>query len=136
MDPVSEGFHELTTEECYRLLATTHLGRLALSHRAMPVVLPVSAVLHGHRIVIQTTAGSILEAATGCPVVAFEADDIEPRTCAGWSVVVTGHMRVVTDPVTRLMYENSPSFPTITSQQRHFLTVTPGLVSGRRRVQT
>jgi hypothetical protein len=134
MDPGSDGVHELTMEECYRLLATAQLGRLALSHRALPVVLPVSFLLHERTIVIQTTAGSVLDAAREVPVVAFETDDIDPRTYAGWSVVVTGLMRVVTNAKARSMFECSPAFPRITSEPRHFLTVTPRLVSGRRRL--
>jgi nitroimidazol reductase NimA-like FMN-containing flavoprotein (pyridoxamine 5'-phosphate oxidase superfamily) len=133
MDPGTDGVCELTTEECYRLLATAQLGRLALSHKALPVVLPVSSMLHDRRIVIQTTGGPVLQAARAAPVVAFEADDIEPRTYAGWSVVVTGQMRVVTDSSARRTYENSLAFPTITSQRRHFLTITPRLVTGLRR---
>jgi uncharacterized protein len=134
MDPGSDGVRALTTEECYRLLATARLGRLALSHKALPFVLPVSSLLHERRIVIQTTGGPILEAARSAPVVAFEADDIEPCTYAGWSVVVTGQMRVVTDSFARRTYENSLAFPRITAEHRHFLTVTPRLVTGLRRL--
>jgi nitroimidazol reductase NimA-like FMN-containing flavoprotein (pyridoxamine 5'-phosphate oxidase superfamily) len=134
MDPGSDGVRALTTEECYRLLATAQLGRLALSHKALPFVLPVSSLLHDRRIVIQTTGGPILQAARFAPVVAFEADDIEPCTYSGWSVVVTGQMRVVTDSAARRTYENSLGFPTITNKHRHFLTVTPRLVTGLQRL--
>jgi uncharacterized protein len=134
MDPGSDGVRALTTEECYRLLATARLGRLALSHKALPFVLPVSSLLQDRRIVIQTTGGPVLEAARSAPVVAFQADDIEPCSYAGWSVVVTGQMRVVTDSAARRTYENSRAFPTITAQHRHFLTVTPRLVTGLRRL--
>jgi nitroimidazol reductase NimA-like FMN-containing flavoprotein (pyridoxamine 5'-phosphate oxidase superfamily) len=133
MDPGSDGVRALTVEECYRLLATAKLGRLALSHKALPVVLPVSSLLHDRRIVIQTTGGPILEAARAAPVVAFETDDIEPCTYAGWSVVVTGQMRVVTDSAARRTYESKLAFPSITTEQRHFLTVTPRLVTGLQR---
>jgi hypothetical protein len=60
----------------------------------------------------------------------------EPCTYAGWSVVVTGQMRVVTDSAARRIYENSLAFPTITSKHRQFLTVTPRLVTGLRRLPT
>jgi uncharacterized protein len=133
MDPGSDGVRALTTEECYRLLATAQLGRLALSHQALPIVLPVSSRLHDRRIVIQTTGGPILQAALAAPVVAFEADDIEPCTYAGWSVLVTGQMRVVTDPCARRTYANSLAFPAIPTRHRHFLTVTPRLVTGLHR---
>jgi hypothetical protein len=60
----------------------------------------------------------------------------EPCTYAGWSVVVTGQMRVVTDSAARRIYENSLASPTITSKHRQFLTVTPRLVTGLRRLPT
>jgi hypothetical protein len=66
-------------------------------------------------------------------VVAFEADEIEPCTYAGWSVVVTGQLRVVTDSSARRTYQNCLGFPTITTRHRQFLTVTPRLVTGLHR---
>jgi uncharacterized protein len=134
MDPGSDGVRELTTQECYQLLATARLGRLALSHRALPVVLPVSSRLHDRRIVIQITGEPILGAARKAPVVAFQTDEIEPSTYAGWSVVVTGHLRLVADAAEHALYASNLGFPRINSPHRHFVTVTPRLVSGQRRL--
>jgi uncharacterized protein len=134
MDPGSDGNCALSTEECFRLLATTQLGRLALSHQALPTVLPVSSILDRRRIIIQATPGSALAAARRGSVVAFEADDIDPRTYLGWTVVVTGHLHEVTDPTALMMYAMNPVFPRINAQKRHFLSVTPRLVSGTRRL--
>ena len=50
------------------------------------------------RIVFRTGHGTKLDAATRNSVVAFEVDDIDPMSHAGWSVMVTGEAREVTDP--------------------------------------
>ena len=65
--------------ECYRLLGSVRVGRVVMTRRALPVVLPVTLALDGHHIVIATAAGSALDTASEQgTVVAFEADDLDP----------------------------------------------------------
>ena len=83
----------LGREECLELLSMASMGRVALSANALPTVLPVSFRLIGDRIVFRTgRTGSTPH------VVAFQVDDIDPKSHAGWSVVVTGVAHEVTDP--------------------------------------
>ena len=63
------------------------------------MVLPVNFRFDGAQVLFRTAAGTKLDAATDHAVVAFEADEIDPATETGWSVVVTGMAREVTDPV-------------------------------------
>jgi len=107
MDVDRNGLEVLGREECLRLLAEATVGRVALSHRALPMVLPVNFRLDGERILVGTGTGSKLDAAISDAVVAFEVDDIEPAARSGWSVVVTGMARVLDDPaeVARLQDE-------------------------------
>jgi hypothetical protein len=91
------GLEVLDRDECLRLLGTCTLGRVGLSSGALPMVLPVNFRLVGDRIVFRTSAGTKLDAATRNAVVAFEVDDIDPIYHSGWSVVVTGVARDVTD---------------------------------------
>lgn len=92
------GLEVLDREECLRLLARATLGRIAVSSRALPTVLPVNFCLVGQCIVIRTGEGSKLDAATRNEVVAFEVDDFDSMYHSGWSVVATGVAREVTDP--------------------------------------
>lgn len=98
MEVDRNGLEVLDRDECLRLLATATLGRMGLSSGALPVVLPVNFRLDGERILVRTGRGSKLDAATRNAVVAFEADDFDPVYHSGWSVVVTGVAREVTDP--------------------------------------
>lgn len=88
----------LGVDECWKLLRSSELGRVAVTIDAMPVVLPVFFAVVEDAIVFRTAPGTKLEAATTEAVVAFEADDFDPVTREGWSVVVQGVAREVTDP--------------------------------------
>jgi nitroimidazol reductase NimA-like FMN-containing flavoprotein (pyridoxamine 5'-phosphate oxidase superfamily) len=92
------GLEILDRTECLRLLGTAALGRIGITVGALPVVLPVNFRLVGERIVLRAAPGTKLDAATRHAVVAFEVDDIDPFSHLGWSVVVTGMARCVTDP--------------------------------------
>ena len=87
------GLEILDRGECLRLLETARIGRIGITAGALPVVLPVRFQLQGDRIVFVAAIGSTLDGATRNAVVAFEADDVEPQSCAGWSVTGTGLAR-------------------------------------------
>ncbi|MFD8259756.1 pyridoxamine 5'-phosphate oxidase family protein [Streptomyces griseoluteus] len=94
---------DLGHAEALRLLGSVSLGRIVFTRQALPTVRPVDHVLDDGDIVIRTPEGAALTShaqeveSTGV-VVAYEADAIDPDTHLGWSVVVTGYARLVTDP--------------------------------------
>jgi hypothetical protein len=85
-----DGMEVLGREECLELLRAVPIGRLAVTCGALPVVLPISFRLAGEQIFFQVVRGSSLDMATRDAVVAFEADDVDRTTLAGWSVLVVG----------------------------------------------
>ncbi|MET8949038.1 pyridoxamine 5'-phosphate oxidase family protein [Streptomyces sp. NPDC004542] len=94
---------DLDRAEALRLLGSVSLGRIVFTRQALPTVRPVNHVLDGGDIVIRTHDESGLTCQAGPAdrtgvVVAYEADVIDPDTHLGWSVVVTGYARPVTDP--------------------------------------
>jgi hypothetical protein len=85
------GLRVLTRAECLNLLGTVSVGRVALSHRALPMILPVHFRLDDDdRILIRTTVGTTLARATDEAVVAFEAEGPPGAIDPSWSVVVHG----------------------------------------------
>ncbi|MGW4566632.1 pyridoxamine 5'-phosphate oxidase family protein [Streptomyces sp. NPDC004561] len=95
---------DLDRTEALRLLGSVSLGRVVFTRQALPTVRPVNHVLDGGDIVIRTHDAAALTAHArqgdgAAVVVAYEADAIDPETHLGWSVVVTGYARLVTDPV-------------------------------------
>jgi nitroimidazol reductase NimA-like FMN-containing flavoprotein (pyridoxamine 5'-phosphate oxidase superfamily) len=92
------GLEVLGRSECLHLLASATLGRIGCTSGALPLVLPVNFRLVADEVVFRTGIGTKLDVATRNAVVAFEADDFDPLSHEGWSVMVTGTSREVTDP--------------------------------------
>ena len=80
----------LTWEECLDRLHAGSVGRIAVTHRALPAIVPVNYVLSGSRVVFRTEPGGMLARACAGTVVAFEVDDLDPDGRSGWSVLVVG----------------------------------------------
>jgi uncharacterized protein len=95
-DPDLEALDRAT---CLSLLSTLDVGRCAwVGDDGRVVVLPVNFVIEDDEIVFRSAAGAKLAAArTGCPF-SFQGDEIEPALRTGWSVLVSGHAREVSDP--------------------------------------
>ena len=140
MEVDRNGLEILARDECLRLLATARLGRIGLTHRALPTVLPVNFRLTGEHILIRTTRGTKLDAATRNAVVAFEVDDIDPDSHTGWSVVVTGVAQELIDPAEPPLPELIAASELVRiprwapSGDERIIAITLEMVSGRRLV--
>ena len=122
----------MSFDECLQALAAKRVGRIALTHRALPVVFPVNYVLDGHSILLRTAPGTALAAARDEVVVAFEVDEIDEQQQAGWSVLVTGFMRELTD-VDDVLRADRLRLASWTGDERsHYVRITPARVTGRR----
>jgi nitroimidazol reductase NimA-like FMN-containing flavoprotein (pyridoxamine 5'-phosphate oxidase superfamily) len=87
----------LSRPQCLALLGSVAVGRLGFTHGALPVIWPVDFVLSGEQVVIGTGRGGEWAAATagGASVVAFQADRLDERGRALWSVLVVGRARLM-----------------------------------------
>ncbi|WP_077797028.1 pyridoxamine 5'-phosphate oxidase family protein [Streptomyces sp. JHA26] len=90
---------DLDAQECRALLSTHGVGRLALTTQNGPAVLPVNYEVTDGTIAFRTAPGSTAAAAEGNEV-AFEVDHIDDAMSQGWSVLIVGRGRAVTDPET------------------------------------
>ncbi|HEX6873045.1 MAG TPA: pyridoxamine 5'-phosphate oxidase family protein [Micromonosporaceae bacterium] len=98
--PEQRQLEELTPAQALGLLASVPFGRIVFTDRALPAIRPVNHLVDGGSIVIRTDLRAAVTRSTGPTgaVVAYEADEIDPIGRVGWSVVVTGFARLVTDP--------------------------------------
>jgi Pyridoxamine 5'-phosphate oxidase len=80
----------LSERECWRLLAMVSVGRLALSVRALPVIVPVQYYLNGRRLAVCLGHLELPERSLDETIIAFAADSIDPVARSGWSVQVQG----------------------------------------------
>jgi uncharacterized protein len=102
MAPGPEGrnsaLKELAERECFELLATQVVGRVAVVVDGRASVFPVNYVLDRGHIVFRTDEGTKLDAARAGSTVTFEVDRSDPMYHTGWSVMATGALEAVTDP--------------------------------------
>jgi nitroimidazol reductase NimA-like FMN-containing flavoprotein (pyridoxamine 5'-phosphate oxidase superfamily) len=123
----------LSRDECMALLDTATVGRVGVSVGAIPAVLPVNYVMDGDAIVFRTVPGTKLDAALTNAVVAFEADDFDWRHETGWSVLVRGIAREVTDEHALARVRRLPLRSwAFDGDADRFVRVDAELVTGRR----
>jgi len=115
----------LSERECWELLATASVGRLALSVRALPVIFPVQYYLDGRRLAVCLGHHGLPERALDATVIAFTADSIDPMTRSGWLVQVQG--RAVIPRGLRILADCC--WPTATAQ---VVEIESGKISGLR----
>ena len=127
-----EGLEVLAAEQCLELLATTRLGRIAVTIRAVPTIFPVDFRLVDGHVVFRAGGGGKLYKASANKVVAFEVDHVDVSWKEGWSVVVVGMAREVKDYDP--MGSAADRAPALWGPRTgsHVIAILPGLVSGRR----
>jgi nitroimidazol reductase NimA-like FMN-containing flavoprotein (pyridoxamine 5'-phosphate oxidase superfamily) len=141
---------ELTTGECWQLLASVPIGRVVFTHRAMPAIRPVNHLVEGRTIIIRTHLSAAIASRAAAPagtgagseggraeepgsVVCYEADQIDPARHTGWSVIVTGLARMVTDPGAIARYADALE-PWMAGDMNQVVAIEPRFVSGIRLV--
>ena len=85
---------DLTADECWELLTTTSVGRIAWTTTSGPVVVPVNFATDGRAVYVRTAAYSAMVQKVDAEPVAVEVDRIDEETHAGWSVLVRGRAEV------------------------------------------
>ncbi|WP_128374510.1 helix-turn-helix domain-containing protein [Streptomyces cavernae] len=125
-------FTELSERECRELLSTHGVGRLAVSTFAGPVVVPVNYSVVDRAIVFRTGPGTTPWQALGSRV-AFEVDRIDDAFSQGWSVLVRGRARGVTDPdAVRRLQQRAYSTPWTGGHRDRWVRIDPIAITGRR----
>ena len=89
-----DGVAHVCEDECWALLRTASVGRLALSVRALPAILPVQYYVGESEIAVCLGFFDVPASAVTNTVVAFAADSIAPVRRCGWTVQVQGTGRL------------------------------------------
>src|SRR3712207_3413237 len=128
---VPSGTEELAVAQCWALLRTGVVGRVAVLHDGRPDIFPVNyAVDHGS-VVFRTGSGTLFHAADRHPV-AFEVDGYDVEAASAWSVVVRGEAREVYELEEALEALALPLLPWQPGPKPRFVRVRPDGVTGRR----
>jgi hypothetical protein len=132
MDANGSALEQLSRAECMRLMGTVPVGRIVYTRQALPAVELVNFALVDGDIVIRTSAGSTLAAATRGTVIAFEAGSVDLAGHAGWSVTVVGRARAVVDGAEVRGLERVSLASWVPGERDHFIRISPAIVNGRR----
>ncbi|MGW7265132.1 helix-turn-helix domain-containing protein [Streptomyces sp. NPDC054842] len=125
-------FTELSRTECGDLMSTHGVGRLAFQTARGPTIVPVNYTVVDGTIAFRTAYEATPALASGSPV-AFEVDHIDEAFSEGWSVLVRGHARGVTDPYEAgRLARRAHSTPWAGGRRDLWLRIEPFAVTGRR----
>jgi nitroimidazol reductase NimA-like FMN-containing flavoprotein (pyridoxamine 5'-phosphate oxidase superfamily) len=130
MDYETNPVEILDDEQCWELLLSSSLGRLALSVGGQPEIYPVNFVAVDRRLVIRTAEGTKLLELTVNSNVAFESDGVGRDEA--WSVVVKGTARILEKRSEIDAADELPLRPLIPTLKYIYVEITPQSVSGRR----
>jgi transcriptional regulator with XRE-family HTH domain len=123
---------DLSQDECRALLSTHGVGRIALTTREGPAVLPVNYEVVDEAVFFRTAPGSALAGAVGDEV-AFEADHVDEAMSRGWSVLAVGRAETVDDPeAVRRLENRAHSGPWAGGARTLWVKVSPTRLTGRR----
>ena len=126
-----DSIEELTSRECWDLLGSTSVGRLAVCMSGRPGIFPVNYVTDEQTLVFRTAEGTKLSALANRRV-AFEIDDFDAESGRASSVIVDGRAAEITDAGDRHGVLALPLFPWHVAPKGHFVRITPDRVTGRR----
>jgi nitroimidazol reductase NimA-like FMN-containing flavoprotein (pyridoxamine 5'-phosphate oxidase superfamily) len=126
------GLVVLSRDECLELLGTVRLGRVGLSMRALPVVMPVCFALLGDDIVFRSGTGTKLSAAVDHTIVAFEADQVDVDEASRWSVCVTGRASTLHRPDDLAAVAALDLAQFVRGPPSHVVRIWSDIVTGRR----
>jgi uncharacterized protein len=122
----------LTPAECLALAATAPIGRIVFTDRALPAVQPVNFVIDNGNIIIRTTQGSKLAAATRNAIVAFETDHFDAQATTGWSVTMIGRAQAIRDPNETNRLARLPLHTWAPGRRDRYIRIHPEHINGRR----
>ena len=129
-NPDSASVVELDTAECWNLLATESLGRLATTVGGSPDIFPINYYAADGKITMRTGEGTKLSELVVNPSVAFEADHVEGG--GAWSVIAHGTARVLVNSGEIAAADELPLTPWIPTLKYDYVVIDVAKISGRR----
>ncbi len=120
----------LTEEDCWELLRSSSLGRIAVAFRGVPEIYPINFIAVDERLLLRTAPGTKLLELTINDKVAFETDSVGGDTA--WSVVVNGTARVLELQSEIQAANELPLHPLIPTLKYVWVEIHPVRISGRR----
>ena len=122
----------LATPDCWNLLRSVEVGRLAVSVRDHPDIFPINFLVDHGTILFRTAEGTKFAALVTSPRVAFEVDGFEPEAGEAWSVVLKGRAEELKGFYDIIETTTYPLFPWHAGPKSRYVRIVPEDISGRR----
>ncbi|MGW0698966.1 helix-turn-helix domain-containing protein [Streptomyces sp. NPDC002867] len=123
---------ELAEDECWALLGTHGVGRIAVAGRDGPAILPVNYLVTEGEVAFRTSREARPGQVAG-EEIAFEVDHIDEAFSRGWSVLIVGAARSVTDQdAVQELERQAYSAPWAGGERDLWIVLAPDRVTGRR----
>jgi nitroimidazol reductase NimA-like FMN-containing flavoprotein (pyridoxamine 5'-phosphate oxidase superfamily) len=123
----------LSRDECLNLLQyKAFVGRVGFVTEGRPFVMPVNYLCEDDSVVFCTAEGTQLGGVGDGAPVAFEVDDSSAMEHSGWSVLVHGTAREVTDPQELEALRRGPLRSWARRPAEHWVRIPIDEISGRR----
>lgn len=132
MTSLSEGTEILDEAQCWDLLKSASVGRLAVDVAGRPDIFPINYIVNERSLVFRSGAGTKLAASVLLHHVAFEIDGYEPTGRTVWSVVVKGEARHIETMDEVFALDDLPLFPWLAFPKPNYVRIEPEMVTGRR----
>ncbi len=124
---------DLDEEECLLLLEQHSVGRIVFVDQGQPMAVPVNYVLQGRTVAFRTDPGTKLDA-VDLGRIALEIDAVDTAYHEGWSVLVTGVGRDITEAIDEWSEHIRAQHltPWAAGERRHWVAISSPTISGRR----
>lgn len=123
---------QLSIDQCWALLDSEVVGRIALIVDGHPEVFPVNFVLQRRSIVFRTAGGTKLWGAVTAKPVAFEIDGYDSHEQAAWSVVARGEAELIEDQADKDAVDGLLLEPWQPGEKNYYVRLAPKALTGRR----
>jgi nitroimidazol reductase NimA-like FMN-containing flavoprotein (pyridoxamine 5'-phosphate oxidase superfamily) len=118
--------------ECLDLLESGGIGRVGFASPEGIMMLPVNFAVTGKAIIFRTAPDTLLALHANAQI-SFEVDSFDEARHEGWSVLVLGHAREVTDEREVKHLEGRTHLePWAPGARDVYVHIVPTLISGRR----
>ncbi|MFQ4149435.1 pyridoxamine 5'-phosphate oxidase family protein [Arthrobacter sp. LAPM80] len=131
-NPAPAGTTVLATHECWQLLRSVSVARLAVWVHDHPDIFPINFTVDHGTVVFRSGEGTKLTSSLGGTPVALEADGVDQDSGVAWSVVIKGEATDIVAINDVLDTVGLPLFPWEAGHKDHFIRITPTSVTGRR----
>jgi len=130
----SASLDEIGATECWQLLSSQPIGRVAVIVGHYPLVFPVNYTVDGQTILYRTGVGTKLDSIHRSNVT-FEVDEIDRTDRSGWSVMVKGvaqELSVERDHRVASRAEVGAEATWAPGKRDHFIRIVADQITGRR----